>query len=333
MANPTFSTIEFRYQWFDETGPITGAKLGTGTFDGRRLQIGQLLFNVDNIRSFRHEGSFFYFGLEVDEQQFSVNVEIYATDVIALANSIQASRTSAVATIERQILSESGTLESYRQEICPFCQSTIMLTGLPETEQAFCEFCTTLFTIQRDTSLEDERYFRICEGCGMYSRPRQFAVFYFYFLGFTFGFHHDTTISCSGCMRKSAWKMVFGNLFGLLGFPFALAQLYRSYSTKKLTGRFVGLDQANVLARRKKIEAALDRYEQILERVPENAGVKYNIAFGLLLKNELSHSQQMFEMSLDDCANYWPSVNGLVRVLELQGKTKESEAVRKLWRI
>jgi len=165
----------------------------------------------------------------------------------------------------------------------------------------------------------------------MYSRPRKFAIFYFYFLVFTFGIHHDSTERCSGCMRKSAWKMVLGNLFGVLGLPFALMQLYRSYSTRSLTGQFQGLDTANLLAGRGKVEAALEKYDVIMDNAPENAGVKFNIALGLMIKRDYEHAQRMFEMSLDDCSNYWPAVNGLVDCLQKQGKDREIRAVAKIW--
>ena len=40
-----------------------------------------------------------------------------------------------------------------------------------------------------------------------------------------------------------------------------------------------------------------------------------------------------FEMSLDDCGNYWPALQGLLATLEQQGKTVETEAVRQLWQL
>ncbi|MEM9413515.1 MAG: hypothetical protein AAGA30_20575, partial [Planctomycetota bacterium] len=273
----------------------------------------------------------FLFQIEEDGQIFALNLEIFGPDAFELEDALNAARSYKAARQQQDVMSETGQANNYRDETCPFCKSTILLTGLPETPQVYCEYCDTLFTIDQHHESSSERYFRICQGCNMYSRPRQFAIFYFYFLFVTFGFHHDTTIRCSGCMRNSAWKMVVGNLFGLLGFPFALIQLYRSYSTKKLTGEFTGLDDANVLNRWNKIDKALDRYDEIMERVPINAGVKYNIAIGLLRKQDYANSEKMFELSLDDCANYWPAVSGLVTSLEGQGKTKQIEAVEKLW--
>lgn len=332
MQHATPNSIEFKYKWFDESAIVTGHKTGVGSFDGRVLKIGELVVESSELYHFNAEGNVFFLGLIDDEGGFQqVNVEVYGTDVKALEQDIHAGRTSSFANQERERLSQAGELQSYRDRVCPFCKSTILLTGLPESNQTYCEYCNTLFTADRNGPVNDERYFRICEGCGMYSRPRQFAVFYFYFLVVTFGFHHDTTIRCSGCMRWSAWKMVVGNLFGLLGFPFALIQLYRAYSSDKLIGRFAGLDDANVLARRKKIDRALEKYDLIMQNVPENAGVKYNIAFGLLIKHDFESAQTMFEMALDDCSNYRPAVNGLIRALKFQKKNKEIEAVERVW--
>ena len=324
--------IEFKYTWNDKGEVISEFKSGSGSFDGSILKIGNIDIPVTDILSMSVDDHEFYFGIADDDNgTLPIIVEFYGTDVIQLEHAINASRSSALAGSERDRLTQSGKLANYRDHVCPFCKSTIVLTNLPPTPQVYCNFCDTLFSVDQEPGDEIERDFRICENCGMYSRPRKFAVFYFYFLIVTFGFHHDSIVRCSGCMRSSAWKMVLGNLFGLLGFPFALVQLYRSYSTKSLTGRFEGLDTANVLARRGNVDKALQRYDEIMDRVPENAGVKYNIGFGLMLKKDFGHAQEIFELSLDDCSNYWPAVNGLLRALQQQGKSDQIEAVYRVW--
>ena len=332
MQHTPPESVEFKYKWHDATGAVTGAEHGRGSFDGLTLRAGKLQIPIGNLIGFQTADSVFFLRF-LDEKGRAVraHIEVYGTDLVGLSRLVNAARSQAFAEKERTKLSKSGTLQTYRDSSCPFCQSTIILTGLPETDQVYCNFCDTLFTVDRNVGDALEMHFRICEKCGMYSRPRSFAVFYFYFLVFTFGFHHDAVESCSGCMRKSAWKMVLGNLLGVLGFPFALMQLYRSYATRKISGRFEGLDDANLLARRGKVDMALEKYEQIMEVVPENAGVKFNIAQGLMVKRDFPHAQQMFELALDDCSNYWPAVHGLIASLEQQGKPKEIAAVQKLW--
>ena len=216
---------------------------------------------------------------------------------------------------------------------CPFCRELVELQELKWTPQVYCEHCETLFSREQVDIGSIERHFRICKGCGMYSRPRQFTVFYFYFLIFTYGFHHDIVIRCATCIRRSAWSMVFGNLPGLLALPFALVQLKKAYSTKSIGGIFEGLDDANALAKRKKVELALDKYDELMDRVPVNAGVKFNIAKGLMQKNEYTHAKQMLELSLEDCSNYWPAIVAMVDCLERLGDEQELAATRNFWQI
>lgn len=324
------AAIVFKYKLHASEG--SKAEHGKGSFDGRVLRLGNLEIDCASLVAFQQIGNAFYIAYATDDGEFpSANMEVYNTDVKQLESAINSSLSKVRAKAERTSLATVGKLKNYRDAECPFCNSTIILTDLPETDQTYCEYCDSLFSVDRSVVGELERHFRICEGCGMYSRPRKFAVFYFYFLVFTFGFHHDSTERCSGCMQRSSWKMVLGNIFGLLGLPFALLQLYRAYSTRKFIGPFEGLDAANLLARRGKVESALEKYETIMDKMPDHAGIKFNIASGLMVKKDFEHAQTMFELALDDCSNYWPAVQGLMTSLSKQGKVREVEAVTKMW--
>lgn len=333
MTGTDGQPIPFKYRWVDSAGLPTGTSSGSGQLDATRLLFDDFVLSIKSLVGLQVDAEHFYLSVRDDAGQVHrLTIEIFGTDRRQLARAINASRTQLAAAREKERLISEGNLAAYRDAQCPHCQATILLLNLPETPQVYCEYCDTLFSRTRNQDDEIEKYFRICESCHMYSRPREFSVFYFYFLVFTFGFHHDSTVRCSACMRSSAWKMVFGNLFGLLGFPFALIQLYRSYKSDELVGKFAGLDSANLLARRGQIDQALDKYDQVMDRVPDNAGVKFNIASGLMLKQDFAHAEAMFELSLDDCANYWPSVNGLQACLQLQGKTGELDAARQFWK-
>lgn len=322
--------IEFTIQMQSEAGKLQGA----ASFDGERLQLGEQSVSVDQIMSLEvHEGGLFVTWADEDSQPFFADVQVYGIAVEELKQMINAGQTHLEALTEKTRLIDAGELESYDDVACPFCKATIILIDTPYSPQVFCEHCETLFSRDRDDLANIERHFRVCNGCGMYSRPRSFSVFYFYFLVFTYGFHHDSVIRCSACMRKAAWKMVVGNLFGLLALPFALVQLKRAYSTKSLAGVFEGLDDANAFASRKKIELALDKYDQVMDRVPVNAGVKFNIARGLILKQDYEHARQLYEMSLEDCSNYWPAIMGMVECLELLGDERQLAATRKFWKL
>ena len=322
--------IEFTIQMQSEAGKLQGP----GSFDGERLQLGEQSFRVDEILTLEiQSGGLFVTWVDKDLEPYFADVQVYGIAIEELKEMINAGQTHLQALAEKSRLIEAGQLDSYDDIACPFCKATIMLVDTQNSPQVYCEHCETLFSRDREGLDGIERHFRVCKGCGMYSRPRSFSVFYFYFLVFTYGFHHDSVIRCSACMRKAAWRMVAGNLFGLLALPFALYQLKRAYSTKSLTGAFEGLDDANALASRKKLELALDKYDQVMDRVPVNAGVKFNIARGLVLQQDYEHARQMYEMSLEDCANYWPSIMGMVECLELMGDERQLAATREFWNL
>ena len=117
--------------------------------------------------------------------------------------------------------------------------------------------------------------------------------------------------------------MLFGNIFGLLGLPVAVTQLIRSYRGRVEKGPLKGLDDANILANRGKIDRALDRYDVLMDNLPINAGIKYNIGSGLLTKGDAVHAESMFLLSLEDCSNFAPSLSGLLFCYQQLGKDAE----------
>ena len=323
-------SLQFKIQLQSREGKFQGP----GSFDGNCLRLGEQAFTVDQIQGFGvADGKLSVQWLDEKNGLLYTEVELYGIEDHQLEQAIVAAQTYRLAAEEKDRLVKIGQVESYEDVVCPFCQATILLVDLPSTPQVFCEYCETLFSRDRKELGDEERSYRICEGCEMYSRPRQFSVFYFYFLIFTFGFHHDSKFRCSACMRNSAWLMVLGNLFGLIALPFALIQLFRSYSEKNQAGMFQGLDDANAMASRKKIELALDKYDEVMDRVPVNAGIKFNVARGLALKKDFEHARQMYEMSLDDCANYWPAIHGLIDCLDELDDVDQLVETRKFWNL
>ena len=112
-------------------------------------------------------------------------------------------------------------------------------------------------------------------------------------------------------------------MFGLLGLPLAFTQLVRSYRSRIEKGPLRGLDDANRLANRGKIDRALDRYDRLMDNLPINAAIKFNIGSGLLKKEDPRHAESMFLLALEDCANYEPALYGLAECYRRLGKTKE----------
>ena len=165
----------------------------------------------------------------------------------------------------------------------------------------------------------------------MFSKPKRFTIFYFYFLLVVWGFSSRVTHRCPACMRGEAWKMLLGNMPFLLGIPVAIVQLFRCYGGK-LTGSVTAdLDAANLKARKGDMLAALQGYQKVLEQVPFAAGVKYNLALALLQQNEIQRAAETLELVLTDCANYAPAYSVLSGCYEHLGEEVKLKELRRVW--
>lgn len=213
-----------------------------------------------------------------------------------------------------------GRARDVRETVCPWCLAKTLTIDRDKSPQVWCSWCDSLITTIPADGLGDvERNYRICPECNMYSCPRKFSEGYFYFLIVHAGVHHKEHFCCGGCMRPRVWKMLFGNLFGLLGMPLAITQWVRVYGDSRGEGALRGLDAANRSLRRRRIDRALARYSRIVERHPFSAGVLYNLARGLLLRNDLNHCRQTLELAISNCSNYAPAIALLE---ELNTKTR-----------
>lgn len=232
----------------------------------------------------------------------------------------------------RASLREKGREHAYREQDCASCGATLILTDMPVTPQVYCHFCKA-FTTEQDGGHQEpavETTHRLCDECGLFSAPRRFTIFYFYFLLVVYGFSSRTTWRCPACMRGEAWKMFFGNLLFVLGVPVAIVQLLRAYGSSRV-GRYQGLDQANVHARAGRAREALGLYEQIAERIGPCAGVKYNAGMALVQARKHAEAVVMLEASLADCSNYGPSYGALVKCYARTGQEDRLLALQRVW--
>ncbi|MGI9455411.1 MAG: tetratricopeptide repeat protein, partial [Aeoliella sp.] len=243
-------------------------------------------------------------------------------------------RSSAWAKRHREELNAEGRGGEYRDATCPHCDAVVDLTGFPASPQVSCEFCHSLSHIDPlEGRPKDDSKYRLCDECGMFSKPRKFTIFYFYFLLVFWGFQQRTTWRCPGCMRGDAWKMLFGNLLFVIGVPVAIVQLIRAYGGTDVGGTYPGLDSANLKARAGKFKAAVADYQKILEIQPVAAGVKYNIAHAFLQREDWQGASQMLGYALHDCANYQPAANALAACYENLGEEEKLVALKEQWNV
>lgn len=327
-SNPTIdSALQFRFRWKDRPAQFDSpSKMReSGHVNGQELALSHARFLRSQIVDANRFEDLLSLTIEDEEHGFfNIVIQVHdnkATELFRYLN-IQLSKQKAKKKIEA-LAEEPGEI-LVREILCPHCQATLVLEG-SVSPQFYCQYCETITTeIDLDDTKISEQEYRLCERCQMYSRPRKFTVFFFYFLVYFGGIHHKSIQCCPACFRKTAWMMLVGNLPFILGIPVAIVQLHRCYYGAIRKGPFRGLHEANAHLRKGQTDRALNAYEEILERHPLSAGVKYNVAVGLSEQGDTEHAVQMLELALDDCSNYLPAQERLVEIYLASGDDRRA---------
>ena len=329
----TTDPIAFKFQPVDEKGNATGLFNQKGRFDGETLdlaKLGQVPADRLLAAAQRFNRLIVNFDNE-DGQSAGVVLSISKGSIDDLRRAINRTASERQAARRQAKLHEQGRGGEFRTRPCPHCGSTVDLTGFSDTPQLYCGYCDTIATVE-DEPPADEADYRLCDECGLFAKPRDFTVFYFYFLGVIYGWRSSKTHICHACMRKQAWKMLAGNSIFLLGVPTALTQLTRAYAGG--SGRsetFRGLDAANASARKGRHAKARERYEPILDRGHPLAGVRYNLALTYAAEERFEDAALELEQTLAECANYAPAATALAGCFQRLGQTENLALLRAEW--
>ena len=323
--------FHFKFKFVNEEGQEEGFTRSKGSFDGETLTLGDAEIPAAGLTSCEvHETRMALGAIGEDGDPVGVVISSAKSSLEQLKLRLDTARSAAWAEHHQKELVEQGRGGAYRGSECPNCNAQIILTDMPETPQIYCHFCDSLMTHNPSMAAKDERDYRLCDSCGMFSKPRRFTVFYFYFLLVVYGWTQNTTTRCPACMRGDAWKMLFGNLLFILGVPVAIAQLIRSYGGE-VSGTFAGLNKANLLARKQDLSGALQIYNDISDRVPHCAGIKFNLGMALLEAGKTEQAARAFEAALGDCSNYAPAFGALTYCYGELGEAAKLKALNDQW--
>ena len=328
------TNILFKYQLINEASQPTGWLSKKGSFDGERIQLDGESFPASTIYHTTLVNKVFVFVVvATDAEARVVSMLVHSGNVKQLKTEIDRIRSASQVTLAEQNWHSQG-LGTFRKEVCPNCSATLNLSNFEATPQLFCDYCDTLYSVpkQPETPTNESEY-RLCEHCGMYSRPRKFTEFYFYFLFVAYGFWTKESMRCPACMRGTAWKMLAINFLFILGTIPSIYQLIRAYASDKVGGVFSGLHTANLKATKRDYSAATRIYQSILERVPVAAGIHFNLGLALVQNQEWERASAAFELSLDDCSNYRYAAGGLMHCYETLGRKEELSSLQRLWGI
>lgn len=331
----TFETEPFRFKfhWLDENGNQKGMFRKKGLFDNDTLTLEDVELPAAVIYQTQVFENRMAMTVPSDDGQFGTVMIMPSSKSVTdrLRKRIDISRSRAWAQHHKEQLEEAGRGAAYRDEVCPDCTATVVVSDMDKTPQVYCHFCDSLSTIDQNPP-QGESKLGLCEECGMYSQPQRFTIFYFYFLIVFYGFSSRKALKCRACMRSDAWKMFFGNLIFILGVPSAVYQLIRSYSGGSIVeGGYAGLNAANIAARKQNWAKATDGYRKVLDNIGVSAGVKYNLGLALRSAGDDENAARSFEVALSDCSNYAPAYAHLVELYPKLGETDRLAALKEQW--
>ncbi len=322
----------FKFKWV-QNGEPTGFRSKQGLLDGENLHLDDITIPIGAIHSVEIRQNYMIFVVPDETgQERGLVIMLTGGSINKLKTALDHSRSGVWAESRRQELIAQGRGSEFRSAVCPNCQATVDLAGMDKTPQVYCRFCDSLLTDPAfGLGPKNEAAFRICESCQMFSAPRQYSIFYFYFLLVVYGWSSRQVWCCPMCFRPEAWKMLLGNAPFVLGVIPATVQLTRAYSSDKLGGEFSGLHKANALAIKGNFAGAIEGYQAILQRAPHSAGIHYNLGMALARRDELPRAAEAFKLALTDCANYLPAAEALSAVYHQLGWTDQLQELQQTW--
>ncbi len=326
------TTLKFKFQYLDANGSPTGFLSKKGLLDGEHLTLDKTPIPLDAI--IRATRRFNNLLVEASTDQLEpavIAIQISSGSVRKLHSSINQTASARQIKSRQQRLVELGKAHLFRQALCPQCNSTIDLSGFPETPQSHCPYCDVISTLRQDAD-PDELGHGLCDECNYFSAPREFTIFYFYFLLFLAGYRYQRVYRCTTCMKRSAWKMLWGNLIFILGVPTAVTQLLRAYfGGNRANTVYPNIDHANKLAQQGRYEQAMAAYEAILQQRPNAAGIWFNQGLAAIQAKQYEEAIARLTLALEDCGNYQPAAAALIHCYETLGRKQEVEALKLQW--
>lgn len=246
-------------------------------------------------------------------------LDVTGVPTVDLERRIDRVASKAAAEAHRKALAEEGKDDEFHSVLCPHCDATVDLSGLPKGRHVYCRFCDSIFIHgQKLTAEEKETKYCVCSECQLYGRVRPYTLFYFYFLLVVYGWRMQQRVMCETCARKSMWKALFINLIFILGVPTAIWGLIKAYTGQNPD--LADLAEANSLAAKGDYSRADALYERIMERHPEHPGILMNQGLGHLVGKDGDTAVAQFQKSLKGCPNYLPVIR-LIQRLSASGSS------------
>ena len=307
----TYVTGESEFTWSGYKGAANEQEISLGNTGMSMAAVAETMARPERLIIALRQGAQIDPNLAKHVEDGVLVLNIMDVDTLKIKRVIDR-HSSAISTREhKKQLDAQGQGASFRSQICPTCQSTINLTGLPETAYHFCPFCESVYMAGGALVNKGEDYCT-CDECELFGHVQEYKIFYFYFLLVIYGWRSQQRFLCDGCARGELLKTLLCNLFFILGVPVSLWGLFRSYSGQD--PRFNNLVEANDYAREGKADLAGNIYQQISGSNPMHPGLAMNKGLACLHSNNVNGAIESFSTALESCSNYVPAIRLLQRI-------------------
>ncbi len=324
----SYTYFNFRFRFLDARGKPKGRKRLSGVVnnDGLLIEDGMLYF--DDIERITWEN---------DNQMVVLLMPYISTSALITENKLPNSYTIILDTRESELgnlkttlnkyftyarmmrerrkLERLNKLDAFRTKECPNCQSTLDLSGFPETKYLYCRYCETIFSDMGNIIPHMDRY-RPCPECQYFGHVQEFRDVRFYFYGKKYGSEtrYESFTSCDTCAQRRYKEAALKNLGYLVAFPSSL--LLRHQYKSGQHADFKRLTQANRAAQEGDLDAAMQEYDLILLQHKYHPGILYNKARAYLMAGEVKGNKKemataaakILSVCLQSCANYEPAI-------------------------
>lgn len=238
-------------------------------------------------------------------QENHLALVIYGVKADTLKRVITRFASQQAAQAHKQRLEELGEGHLFRTVTCPTCESTVNLSGLPQTSYTYCRFCESVFGEDLN-KLNKTNSYGECSECGYYGRIQGYDEAYFYFLIFIFGYNSTRRHLCDACGSSLANKLILINALFILGVPNAIGCAIKTRTGKD--PEMKSLSTGNQLAKKGRLAEANEQYRSVLKIFKDHPGVRYNQALAHLKAGKVEEGFGHLQTSIEACGNYGPAI-------------------------
>jgi hypothetical protein len=322
--------LTFKYRSLNEKGQECGFLARRGELTENELVLDKVPIPLSSIFKIYRRQNRLGLAYATDQGVTNFAIAVYGGQARAIKEEVDRLCSYRWAAAHREELAARGQDHHFYTRKCGQCAALVDLTGFPETPQFFCPFCETLLSA-KEPAPEQKIKYGLCDQCHFFGRPSKFTTFYFIFLCAAYYYQSRTITCCHACMRKEVWKMFFMNLPFLLGVPSAVSALIRAYAAGSMDPLYPELDNANHAIQKGDLKTAEKYYNEMLERAPAAAGLRYNLALACSQNDQWENCLDYARDALADCSNYQPAANLVFQALTELGRPKEAETFNQAW--